>query len=357
MSLPPLSLASLDSPSLLLNLDVLDKNLQTLSRRLNGKKLRVHFKSMKCGQLASYLMGQGIHSFLCAKLNEAEVLAAAGVKDIFIANQLVGKKKLARLAALTKKAQTAVLVDCDEHINALAEAAREHGVRLSVLVEVEIGMNRCGAFPGEPVINLVQKIVQTPGLQFVGLQGYDGHLQLCPDKDEQRQRALAGMKLFSDTRRELEKLGIAVPLVTGGGTGTFEYALATEGVDEIQPGSFLLMDAIYSTIRPEFEPSLTVLATVISRRPGLYILDAGTKAISKDFCLPTIKGKPDEKVIKLSEEHTRVECTGPLPEIGETREVITGHCCGTMNLHREVVAIRNQAIVGKWPVEASGRYD
>jgi D-serine deaminase-like pyridoxal phosphate-dependent protein len=155
----------------------------------------------------------------------------------------------------------------------------------------------------------------------------------------------------------IEKDGIEVPLVTTAGTGTWEFAVQTDGIDEIQPGSFLLMDCIYHQARPEFQPSLTVLSTVISRRPGLYVLDAGSKAISKDFGMPIIKGKPDEKIFKLAEEHTRVECNEQLPEIGDKREVVTAHCCATMNLHRNVVASRKGIVVDIWPIEASGRYD
>ena len=126
---------------------------------------------------------------------------------------------------------------------------------------------------------------------------------------------------------------------------------------EIQPGSFLLMDSAYHAVRPEFGCSLSVLATVVSRRPGRYVLDAGSKAISKDFGTPVVKGRPGEQLTKLSEEHALVDCQGEPPRVGERREVIPAHCCATMNLHRQVVAVRGGKVEAVWPVEASGRYD
>ncbi len=351
------SVFELDSPQLVIDLDILDKNLGTITNGLNGKKLRVHFKSLKCGGLVKYLMDKGCNSFLCAKLNEAEVLADVGVKNILIANQIVGDLKIARVDSLKTKANVKICIDCEEHLLALTRFAQKFNTSFDVLAEVDIGMNRCGTLPGKPTLELVKKIVVSKNIRFSGLQGYDGHLQLMLDRTEKTKKAFEGLASLVDTRRMIEKEGIAVPLVTTAGTGTWEFAVQAEGIDEIQPGSFLLMDCIYNEVRPEFHPSLTVLSTVISRRPGLYVLDAGSKAISKDFGMPMVKGKPQEKIFKLAEEHTRVECGNPLPEIGDKREVVTAHCCATMNLHRNVVAARNGKVVDIWPIEASGRYD
>ncbi len=351
------SVFDLDSPQLIIDLDILDKNLATMTNGLNGKKLRIHFKSLKCGSLVKYLMGKGYDSFLCAKLNEAEVLADVGVKNILVANQIVGDLKIARVDSLKTKAKVKVCIDCEEHLLALSHFAQKFNTSFDVLAEVDIGMNRCGTMPGKPTLDLVKKIVASKNIQFSGLQGYDGHLQLMLDRIEKRKKAFEGLASLVDTRRMIEKEDIEVPLVTTAGTGTWEYAVQMEGIDEIQPGSFLLMDCIYHEVRPEFHPSLTVLSTVISARPGLYVLDAGSKAISKDFGMPIIKGRPDEKIFKLAEEHTRVECDSFLPEIGDKREVVTAHCCATMNLHRNVVASRNGRVVDIWPIEASGRYD
>lgn len=349
----------LDSPQLLLDLDVLDANLRHLldacSRR--GVDLRVHFKSLKTGSLAQYLMARGVQRFLCAKLNEAEVLADAGVPDIFVANEIIGPHKLARLAALARRARIRVCVDDLGNVAEMGQAARAAGVALGVLVEVNVGMDRCGVEPGEPALELARRIHSESGLRFVGLQGYDGHLQMLSDAAERREKCLAGLERLIATRKRIEQAGIPVEVVTGAGTGTWEFVSSYPGVTEIQPGSFLLMDCAYHAVRPEFGCALSILATVISRGPERYVLDAGSKAISKDFGTPTIKDHRGERVLKLAEEHTLVETPDDPPRVGDRREVLPAHCCATMNLHRQVVAVRQGRVEAIWPIEASGRYD
>jgi D-serine deaminase-like pyridoxal phosphate-dependent protein len=312
---------------------------------------------LKCGSLARYLKTKGVEAFLCAKLNEAEVLVEAGVTDVLIANQVMGPAKLARLARLARRAKLAVCVDDADNVAELGSAMQGSGASLGVLVEVDVGMNRCGVEPGEPAVALARAILAQPGLRFAGLQGYDGHLQLLADRDDKKARCEGGLDRLLATRRMLEENGIAALVVTGAGTGTWEFAAEHPALTELQPGSFLLMDAAYHAVRPEFDCSLSVLATVISRRPGWYVLDAGSKAISQDFGKPLIKGRPDEKVVKLAEEHTKVEDGGSGPTRGDRREVHPAHCCATMNLHRECVAVRGGRVVTVWPIEASGRYD
>lgn len=353
-----LPLDVLDSPQLLLDLDVLDANFGRMrdACRQRSVNLRVHFKSLKCGGLARYLAERGVAGFLCAKLNEAEVLADAGIRDIFVANQIVGLVKLRRLAELAKRATVSVCVDDPANVDAMGEAARAAGVTLGVLVEVDIGMGRCGVSPGQPALDLARRVQATDGLRFLGLQGYDGHLQLLPNAAERQAGCLRGLEQLVGTRRLIEAAGLPVAVVTGAGTGTWEWVSAYDGVTEIQPGSFLLMDCAYHGIRPEFGCALSVLATVISRRPGQYVLDAGSKAISQDFGKPVIKGRPAERVAKLAEEHTLVEADGAVA-LGERREVLPAHCCATMNLHRQCVAVRQGHVEVVWPIEASGRYD
>jgi D-serine deaminase-like pyridoxal phosphate-dependent protein len=349
----------LDTPQLLIDLDIVDANCQRLFGALRDRpvSVRVHFKSLKCAGLARYLAGRGAKGFLCAKLNEAEVLANAGLTDILIANQIVGPVKLRRLAELARRAQVAVCVDDADNVAALARAAREAGATVGVLVEVDIGMHRCGVEPGEPALALARQIRSSPGLEFRGLQGYDGHLQLLADPEDRRRKCLAGLEQLIGTRRLIEKAGIPVQVVTGAGTGTWEYAAACDGMTEIQPGSFVLMDCAYHTVRPEFGCSLSILSQVVSRRPNWYVLDAGSKAISKDFGTPVVKDHRAEKVQKLAEEHTIVECDTASIRPGDRREVLPAHCCATMNLHRQCIAVRGGRVEAVWPIEASGRYD
>lgn len=352
-------LSALDTPQLLIDLDVVDANLKRLfdAARERGVDVRTHFKSLKCAGLAKYIHAAGGRGFLCAKLNEAEVLADAGLTDILIANQIVGPIKMRRLGALAKRSQLRVCVDHPDNVAELSRAMVEAGTTIGVLIEVDIGMARCGVAPGEPALALAQRIVASPGLRFDGLQGYDGHLQLLSDMAEKKVKCLQGLQQLVATRRLLEKAGIPVKVVTGAGTGTWEFTAGYEGVTEIQPGSFVLMDCIYHGVRPEFGCALSILTTVISRQANWYILDAGSKAISRDFGSPVVKDHPQDILARLSEEHAKVESSDPKVRVGDRREVIPSHCCATMNLHRACIAVRKGKVEALWPIEASGRYD
>ena len=354
-----LPLDSLDTPQLLIDLDIVDANLRRLfaAGRERGVNVRTHFKSLKCAGLARYIARHGGTTFLCAKLNEAEVLAGAGITDILIANEVTNPRKLPRLADLARRVKLRVCVDDPGNVEALSTTMQKAGATLGVLVEVDIGMARCGVTPGEPALQLASQVTKSLGLRFDGLQGYDGHLQLLSDVNERRAKCLQAVELLVGTRRLIERAGIPVEVVTGAGTGTWEFVAGQPGITEIQPGSFVLMDCAYHSVRPEFGCALSILAGVISVRPSWYVLDAGSKAISKDFGTPVIKGHPEDKVVKLAEEHTKVEAL-PVPvKVGDQRQVIPAHCCATMNLHRQCLAVRGGKVEACWPIEASGRYD
>ena len=355
-------LRDLDTPQLLLDLDAIDANLRRMftAGRERGVNVRTHFKSLKCGGLAHYIHERGGATFLAAKLNEAEVLADNGIIDILIANQIVGPQKMQRLTQLAKRVQLRVCVDQAENVDQLSHAMCRHsgtGATLGILIEVDIGMNRCGMPPGEAAVALAEHIRSSPGLRFDGLQGYDGHLQMIPDAAERRARCLEGLQRLTGTRQLIEKAGIPVAVVTGAGTGTWEFVAGYPGVTEIQPGSYVLMDAAYHAVRPEFGYALSMLAAVISVRPDWYVLDAGSKAISEDFGKPIIKGNAEEIVMGLSEEHTKVRCDPSAVKVGDRREVLPAHCCATMNLHRQCLGVRKGKVETVWPIEASGRYD
>lgn len=349
----------LDTPQAIIDLDVVDANVRNMLERCSARSidLRVHFKSLKCGGLAAYLTQLGVKSFLCAKLSEAEVLVDHGIQDVFIANQIIGPIKLRRLAALASRAHLRVCVDNENNIAEMGEIVRTTGASVGVLVEVDIGMARCGVEPGEPALRLAKQVAATPGLRFLGLQGYDGHLQMLPDVAERQRLCEHGLAQLIATRRLIEQSGMPVSVVTGAGTGTWEFVSTYPGVTEIQPGSFVLMDNAYHAIKPDFKCALSILATVISCRPGWYVLDAGSKAISKDFGMPVVEGRPQDRVDKLSEEHTKVISDSHEQRVGSRVAVVPTHGCATMNLHRQCLAVRGNKIEKVWAIEASGRYD
>src|SRR5712671_3749488 len=207
--LPGKPLAEVDTPSLLLDADALEANLQRMSTYFATRpcKLRPHFKSHKCTRIAKLQMQAGAVGITCAKLGEAEVVADAGIREILIANQIVGRIKIARLVELAKRADPIVAVDSPVNIRMLSAAANAASLTLRVLVEVDIGMNRCGVKPGPPALDLTRLIASLPGLSFEGLQGYEGHLVDIRDETERAEKTRAALKLVVETRQLIEQAG------------------------------------------------------------------------------------------------------------------------------------------------------
>ncbi len=236
--------ALVDTPALLVDFDALKANIDLMASFFADKpcKLRPHFKSHKCTHIAQMQMDAGAVGITCAKLGEAEVVADAGITDILIANQIVGDAKMDRLAALARRANPMVAVDNPDNVRDLSRAASDAGVTIRVLVEVDIGMNRCGVAPGPAAVGLAWLVSSSPGLTFEGLQGYEGHLVLLPDKAERAEKTREAMKMLVDTRKAIEDSGLPARIVSGGGTGTYSITGDIPGMDEIQAGSYALMD-------------------------------------------------------------------------------------------------------------------
>jgi D-serine deaminase-like pyridoxal phosphate-dependent protein len=286
------------------------------------------------------------------------VLADAGIRDIVVGNQVIGRRKIARLTDLAERAHVAVCVDSAANVAELSEAACEAHALLGVLVEVDVGMGRCGVATPEDAVRLALRVLDSPGLELLGLQGYDGQNQNVHDAAERRRGCLAALDRLAQFRQALEVAGIKPRLVSTGGTGTSELSATGAAINEIQPGSYVLMDCNYRKVAPAFGCSLSILTTVISRRGDSHcVLDAGHKAISKDFGTPVLKDESLGGVVMLSEEHTKVEQPAASLRMGTKVEVLSSHCCGTMNLHRRCYAVRRGCVEAEWPIEASGRYD
>jgi D-serine deaminase-like pyridoxal phosphate-dependent protein len=353
-------ISSLETPALLIDLDVVDRNLDTMRALVRGRAVavRTHFKSLKCAGLAQYLAERGFERFMSAKLCEAEVLVDAGIRDIVIGNQIIGPTKIARLVELAERARVAVCVDSAANVAELSEAASAARTPLGVLVEVDVGMGRCGVATPEEAAKLALGVLDHPGLELVGLQGYDGQNQHSFDPIERRDGCQTALERLADFRRALESAGITPRVVSTAGTGTASLAASAEGITEIQPGSYVLMDCHYRKIAPAFGCALTVLATVISRRGNAHcVLDAGYKSISKDYELAVLKDESLGRVVYMSEEHTKIGQPAASLGVGSTVEAVPSHCCGAMNLHRRCYAVRAGRVQAEWPIEASGRYE
>ena len=265
-----LPVEELDTPALVLDGPVSDRNLRRMAEFFGGRhcRLRPHFKNHKCPALARRQQEAGYTvGFTCAKLGEAEVLAASGIDNILIANQVVGARKIARLVRLAKEVDVTVAVDHLGQAEAISEAASAAGVTVGVLVEVDIGMGRCGVPPGEPALKLARPILTYPGLDFRGIQAYEGHVVYVDDFDQRAKLTREAMEQAVQTRRLIENHDIPVSVISGGATSTYRVTGTMDGVDEIQAGTYPTMDWRYAQLAPEFEIALSVLTRVSARGP------------------------------------------------------------------------------------------
>jgi D-serine deaminase-like pyridoxal phosphate-dependent protein len=303
-------------------------------------------------------MKAGAVGITCAKLGEAEVLADAGIRDILIANQIVGPIKIRRLVELCRRADPMVAVDSAANVRMLSEAALAAGVSIGVLVEVDVGMGRCGVAPGEPGLELARLVAASPRLRFEGLQGYEGHCVDLRNEAERTEQTRQSLSLLVGTRRLIERSGLAVSIVSGGGTGTYTINGDFEGVDEVQAGSYATMDWWYGDIRPEFKQAMSILATVISRpNPGIIIIDVGRKGFGAEWGPPRVKNLPGSNVASYgSEEHLKIAMPQDAPvQIGDRVEIIPSHGCTTSNLYSEFIVHRNGLVEDHWPIEGRGK--
>jgi len=378
----------LDTPALLLDLRAMEHNLHAMAAYFEHvvPALRPHVKLHRATPaLAHRQLKAGAIGLTCAKLSEAEALAASGVSDILIANQIVGPHKIRRLMDLATHTRVMVAVDSAANIRELSAAALARGVELGVLVEVNIGHNRCGVAPLEPALALSRQVAAAPGLVYMGLMGYDGH---CTFGVTEAQRSIMSKQantLLADTRRLIEQGGLKVAIVSAGGTFTYRYAAEIEGITEIQAGTYLLMDtATREQGLHEFECALTVLATVTSRPPWpgaehLAVIDVGSKGISTLLGTPEIKDPAGARVIRLSQEHGRVDLAGAAPHepaaprsrsplrpagsgrsstrdlrVGDKVELWVRDANGTVNLFDRFYAMRDDVVEAVWEIPNPG---
>ena len=347
-------LEEVDTPALVVDLDAFEANLATLKRAIDGRvRVRAHAKTHKCPEIAKRQVVAGAVGVCCQKVSEAEALVEGGVQDVLVSNEIVGAPKIARLAELSRRARIGVCVDNLENLKDL----RASGARLDVYVEIEVGMGRCGIAPGEPAVALAAQI--SGNLRFAGLHAYHGRAQHVRSMAERRASITRAADAVRLTKKLLKEKGIACPIVTGAGSGTFMFEVESGAWDEIQPGSYIFMDADYARNEwaaplPRFQHALFVLSTVMSRpRPEVAIVDAGLKASSVDSGMPGVWQKPGLVYTHASDEHGWVEGE-PAPALGEKLLLVPGHCDPTVNLYDWYVCSRNGFVEDLWPITARG---
>jgi len=350
----------LDTPALLIDLAAMERNIARTARVLEeaGVSWRPHTKGQKVPAIAHMEIAAGAIGVTCAKLGEAEVMASAGIKRILIANQVVGHQKVTRLANLCRHAEVVVAVDSLENVLELDAAGRQKGVRIPVVVEVDIGMGRCGVSPGQPAVELARRVDACAGLRYVGLMAWEGHARRHKDLAERRAVCEQAVGLLTATARQCREAGLPVEIVSCGGTGTEEFSSRVPGVTEIQAGGVIFNDVYYSSLGVDREFAMTVLSTVVSRpNPRRIVTDAGLKTMSTDHALPRPRDLEGVESVGLSAEHSKIELKEPNLDVrvGDKLVWIVGYGDTTVCLHDEMYGIRDGIVEVVWPVLGRGK--
>jgi len=343
------TLYSLNTPCLVVDESLLLKNIKTMAAftKKTGVGLRPHFKTHKCVEIAGLQIKYGALGITCATIDEAEALVKGGIKSVLIANQLTDEHKIKRLLKLQKK-NNQIIVGVENEINLLLlnEMAGRQKKKINVLIEVDTGMERLGRAPGADTLDFAGLVGKMRNIKLLGLMGYEGHTVFIQNKKEKKQKALQALRLLTESAGLLVKAGIPVAIVSAGGTGTYDVTGKYSGITEIQAGSYVFLDQKYEALVKGFSKSLFVLSSVCGlRTDGTYIIDAGFKALSSEFGVPLVAGKP---VIKLSEEHSKVKGTKVF--VGQRVLVTPTHCCTTVNLHERLHIINRKSHVKSWKI-------
>ena len=348
-------LEQLETPALVVDLDLMEENMRTMDRLLADTpiRLRPHYKTHKCPAIAKMQLEHGAKGICCAKLSEAEDLIYSGVEDVLIANQITSPAKIARVAVLAGYCDLTVCVDDADNVDALQAACHEQGTELRCLVEYDIGMDRCGVKTKEEVFALARHLLYAPNLIFEGIQAYAGNLAHEEDTARREAESAAVEKKVRELKDYLEERGISVKEVSGISTGTIAFHGKDSVYTEAQCGSYLFSDVSYRKVGVTFRNALSVLTTVVSARPGAIVTDAGVKSLAMDQRPPVFAEAPDLPV-NFSEEHSAIYGNVPFRKPGDVMRIIPGHCCTTVNLYDWIYLVRDGLVVDRLPVIGRG---
>jgi D-serine deaminase-like pyridoxal phosphate-dependent protein len=346
------------TPALLLDLDVAKRNIATMAAKFEQlpAKLRPHIKVHKSVELARLTIEAGAIGVACATVWEAIVMARGGIEDVLIANQVVQADKLTAIAELAREHRITVTVDDPLNVEQLSQAAVKAGSSLEVLIELDVGMGRCGVREIAQMLPIAERIAAAPSLRLRGIQAYEGHCMLEPDRDKRLRDAGAANARAVEAAEFLAARGHPCADISGGGTGTYFITGANPRFTEVQAGSYALMDCFHGNLVPGgFEVALTVLGTVISRQERTVVLDCGRKAVGIDFVTPPLVSHPEAEVRFYAEEHCLADFPGPVPlKLGDTAEAMAGYGPTTVNLHEVFHVIQGGVVTDIWPVNPRG---
>ena len=356
-------LESLDTPSMIADLDLVEANLKKLMDKLlpTGLNIRPHLKTTKSAIIAGKMVKAGAKGGCVAKVSEAEAIAATGFDDLLITCEIVGPAKVKRLVELYRKhRKIRIVVDSEIGATAINEVLASSGIDdpIMVLIDLDVGLHRTGVKPGDPALALAQHIAGLKHLKLIGVQGYEGHLQHLHDREDRKTQCLESMQILTGTADSLRKAGFNIEVVTTGGTGTAEFCATVPGVTELQPGSFIFMDTDYrNAVGSFYSNSLTILSTVVSKQgPRAVTIDSGLKSLTTDSGLAECKDSRYTYGV-LGDEHGSLtwEEGTPALSVGDRVEMIPSHIDPTVNLHDVYYAYRGAVIEEIWPVDSRGK--
>ncbi len=355
---PGTLIEELDTPCLLVDMDALEHNIGVMADYYRDRpaKLRPHTKNHKSPMIAHMQIRAGgtVGGVCTAKVAEAEVMVQGGIPQVFIANQVVTKDKISRLASLAQRADMIVAADDVRNVQDLSDGARAAGAELGVMIEVDTQMGRCGVRTVEQGVEVAKAVDAMPGL---GLRGIMSH-QTIPPTEDRETRVLEGRRMIQkviDLKEALEGLGMPVEIVSTGETWSYDVAGDIPGVTEIQGGSYLLMEAGYNFMT-EFQYAAKILGTVVSAvRPGRAVGDVGIKAVGTPKGLPLVDGMRGVVVEALHAEHVVLSLgDGPSLRPGDKFLLIPGQQDIMVNRWDRYVAVRNGAVEAVWDIPGRG---
>ena len=355
------------TPALLLDLVAFESNVATMAAfvRSHGKQFRPHGKTHKCPEIARRLIAAGAVGACTARLSEAEVFADHGIPGLLVTTAVVGPQKTARAAALSARAPDTIFVADDaDAVRALDAAAGRQGEPMQMAVDLYFG--RTGVPPGAPARDLARVIAACRNLRFAGLQSYDAAASHTLGFEARRSRTVGTMTQAVDTRRLIEDDGIPCPWVSAGSTGTYRFDAAIDGLTELQPGSFIFMDADYvriggadgGTAYADFRTALSVVSTVVSVLGDQAIVDGGYKAFATDRAFgPEPIDEPGLSYTWAGDEHGRLDMRQAARrlKVGDRVAFRVPHCDPTVNLYDEIHALRGDGVEAVWRIAARGK--
>ena len=368
-ALPGMREDEIQTPCLILDLDALESNIRKMGdyAKAHGMRHRAHGKMHKSVDVLKLQQDLGgACGVCCQKVSEAEVFARAGITDILVSNQVRDPAKIDRLARLPRfGARIIVCLDDVDNVADLSAAAQKHGTQLDCFVEIDCGAGRCGVKTTPEVVAIAKAVAAAPNLRFAGIQAYQGAMQHIDGFAERRAKLDAAIAQVKDAVEGLTREGLEPELVSGGGTGSYQFESGSGVYNELQCGSYAFMDADYGRILDEdgkridageWKNALFILTSVMSHaKADKAICDAGLKSQSVDSGLPFIFGRDDVKYIKCSDEHGVIDDPAGVLKVTEKLRLVPGHCDPTCNVHDYYVGVRNGVVETLWPVSARGK--